>query len=83
MPSETEALLSLVGLLLGGTIATWTFERGVATAVSLIRIVGTLDVSDFPVGAFLVMVVFFVAYAAATRSLDRLLVGGVRWLLAG
>ena len=83
VPSRELALAYFGGLVVGGLLAWWTFAPAVETAVSLIRVVAALDVGAFDLLAFLVMVVFFVSYAVATRSLDRLVVGGVRAALAG
>jgi hypothetical protein len=76
-----DALLAL--LLVGGAVAAVTFDRGVATAVSMIRVVAILDVGAIPVGEVVVLVAVFVSFAAATHSLDRLVVGGIRAVLAG
>lgn len=59
----------------------WTFETAVQAGIALIRIVGTLDSSAFVTVEFVVMVVFFVSFAAATHSLDRLVIGTVRRLI--
>lgn len=75
--------LYFVGVLAGGLLAVWSFERGIETAVALIVVVATLDVGAFPIRDFLVMAVFFVAFSVATHSLDRLVLGGVRTLLSG
>lgn len=83
VPSRELALAYLGGLVVGGLLAWWTFAPAVETAVALIRVVAARDVGAFDLLAFLVMVVFFVSYAVATRSLDRLVVGGIRAALAG
>jgi hypothetical protein len=44
----------------------------------VIRIVGTLDATGFVTVEFLTMLVFFVGFAAATHSLDRIVIGTVR-----
>lgn len=82
VPSETRGLAYVVLLIVGGLLAAWTFESAVETAVSLIRVVATLDVGAFDLAEFGVMVVFFVSFEAATYALDRLLVGGFRTILA-
>jgi len=82
-PTRTNVAVYLLLLLVGGAIAALTFDPAVETAVSLIRIVAALDVAAFDLVGFLVMALFFVSYKAATWSADRLLVGGVRALLAG
>lgn len=82
-PSESRALAYLVGLLVGGLVTVWTYEGAVGTAVSLLRAVAALDAGAFVTVEFVVMVVFFVSFGVAIRSLDRLVVGGLRWTLAG
>lgn len=82
IPTEPQALAYLVLLVVGGLLAAWTFEGAIETAVSLIRVVGALDLEAFVLGEFLVMVVFFVSFEVATFALDRLLIGGVREMLA-
>lgn len=73
----------LVVLLLGSIIATWTFEPAIRAGITFIQIVGTLDTSVFVLVEFVLMVVFFVAFAGVTRALDRLIIGSVRRLLTG
>lgn len=68
-------------LLLGWLFVAVSWESALATAVDLIPIVGFQDVDAFDPFEFVVMVAFFVAYGVATRALDRLLVGGVRYAL--
>lgn len=82
-PSESRALAYLVGLLVGGLVAAWTYAGAIGTAVSLIRAVAALDWGAFLTVEFVAMVVFFVAYSVASRSLDRLAIGGLRTTLAG
>jgi hypothetical protein len=81
VPSEPRALAYLVLLVVGGLVATWTFDRAVETVVSLIPAVAAADVGAFATGEVLVLVAFVLAFEAATWALDRLLVGGVRALL--
>jgi len=78
VPSETRALVALATVLVGGLVAAWTFERAVDVVASLARIVGTVDVTAVPLADVAVLVVFFVSYGAATRALDRLVIGGIR-----
>lgn len=80
-PGETRLLAYLGGLAAGGAVAVWTFETAVQAGIALIRIVGTLDSSAFVTVEFVVMVVFFVGFAVATHSLDRLVIGTVRRLI--
>lgn len=80
-PGAARLLAYLGGLAVGGTVAVWTFETAVQSGVTMIRIVGTLDTSAFVLVEVLAMVVFFVGFAVATHSLDRLVVGTVRRLL--
>lgn len=74
-PGETRLFAYLAGLTVGGAVAVWTLETG------MVRIVGTLDAAGFALVEFLTMLVFFVAFAAATHSLDRLVIGTVRRLI--
>ncbi|EMA06286.1 hypothetical protein C438_06222 [Haloferax denitrificans ATCC 35960] len=83
VPSVPWLLVSAVVAVVGGFIASVTFDRAVDAGIALIRLVAGLGVGAFPAGAFplvefLAMVVFFVAFGAASRSLDRLVVGSVR-----
>lgn len=82
-PTRLQFAGYLVVLLLGGVVAAWTFEPAVRTGIALIRTVATLDVAAFDPLGFVTMVVFFVAFAGATRALDRLVVGGIRRRLTG
>lgn len=83
VPSTTRILVYAAVVVVGGAVAWWTFERAVDTGISMIRIVGTLDVAAFEVVSFVVMVLFFVSFGAATRALDRLVIGVVRAAVAG
>lgn len=83
LPDETTDQLYLALLVVSGLVAASTFETAVETLVSLVRIVAALDVAALDLVALLTTAVFFVAYEAATFSLDRLLVGTVRRLFAG
>lgn len=83
VPTESRAAGYLVLLLVGGVVAAWTYEGAIDTAVSLVPAVATLDVGAFVSVEFLLLVVFFVAYGVATHAVDRLVIGGVRSLLAG
>lgn len=83
VPSETRALFYLAVTVVGGVVAWWTFETAVETGIDLIRLVGTLDTAAFDLVGFVVMILFFVSFGAATRALDRLVVGGVRTAIAG
>jgi hypothetical protein len=80
-PTGLQLAGYLVVFLLGGVVAVWTFEPAVRAGISLIWIVGTLDVTRFVFLEFVLMVVFFVAFASATRALDRLIIGGIRSVL--
>ena len=80
-PTELRFVGYLAVLLLGGIVAAWTFEPAIRAGINFIRIVGTLDVSAFVIVEFVLMIVFFIAFASATRALDRLIIGGIRKLL--
>ena len=79
-PSEPLALGYLLGLVFGSGVAWLTFEPAMRALVGLLPVVGTLDVGGLPVAPLVVVAAFFLSFAVATRSLDRLLVGGIRWL---
>lgn len=81
IPSETQALAYVALLVIGGLVAAWTFEPAIGTAVSLVRVVATLDVGAVDLAEFPVMAVFFVAIETAAYAFDRLLVGGARMTL--
>lgn len=80
-PSEPQALAYVALLLVGGLVAYWTFEPAVRSGIDLIQFAATLDSAVFVPVDVVLMVVFFVAFAAATKSLDRLTIGAVRTLL--
>lgn len=82
-PTGLRWLGYLVASLAGGAVAAWTFEGAVATGISLIRAVAALDVAGVAPLEFVAMIVFFVAFGIATRSLDRLVVGTLRRILVG
>lgn len=79
-PSEPLSLGYLLAGVFGGGVAWLAFEPAMRALRSLLPVVATLDFGGFVVSQFVVLLVFFLSFAVATRSLDRLLVGGVRWL---
>lgn len=81
-PAGLQSLAYLVLVLVGGALATATFDRAIDTVLALIPILANLDVQAFVTGDVLVMVVFFVSFGVATRSLDRLIIGEIRKFLA-
>lgn len=81
VPSDSRFLLYAIVVIVGGMLAALTFDFAVATGISLIRIVVTLDAPSFDPGAVVVLVVFLLAYGGATRAFDRLVVGGLRRFL--
>jgi len=70
----------LLALVAGAAVTTITFDRAVEAFLSLIPVVATVNVVAFDFVELFVMVVFFLSYSAATHSLDRLVIGGVRAL---
>lgn len=78
VPSEPRVLLYLVGAIIGSLLTVWTFEPGVETAISLIEIFAGFDLDAFDLGAFTVMIIFFIAYGVVTWTVDRLVIGGIR-----
>jgi hypothetical protein len=83
VPSGTWVLLYAVAVVVGGFVAALTFEPAIETGISLIQTVATLDVSAFDFVDFVLMIIFFISFSAATHSLDRLVIGGVRAILPG
>lgn len=81
--SGARAAGYLAVVVVAGVVAAWTFDTAVETAVALIPVVAALDAAAFPWGDFAVLVGFAVAFGIASHALDRLVVGGVRTLLAG
>ncbi|RDZ51292.1 hypothetical protein C5C07_16980 [Haloferax sp. Atlit-4N] len=87
VPSVPRLLVYAVVTVVGGSIAVLTFDRAVDAGIAFIRLATDLGVGVFPFGAFplvefLVIVVFFVAFGAATHSLDRVVIGSVRTAFA-
>ena len=82
-PSTTRMLVYAGVVVVGGAIASVTFQTAVDVGITMIRILGTLDFATFDFVAFFVMILFFVTFGAATRALDRLVIGGVRAVIAG
>jgi len=80
--SETRALGYLSVFLVGSLLALWTADVAMSTVVAMIRVVSAVDVGGFVLSEFVVVAIFFVAYGAATHALDRLVIGGIRGLLA-
>ncbi|WP_233512060.1 hypothetical protein [Haloferax sp. Atlit-12N] len=87
VPPIPLLLVYAVVSVVGGFIAVLTFDRTVDAGIAFIRLVAGVGVGVFPFGAFplvefLVMVVFFVSFGAATHSLDRVVIGSVRTAFA-
>lgn len=82
-PAEPWLLAYLLLALGPGAVAVLTFDRAVQTGIALIDLVAALDVGAFPPVDVALLVVFFVAFGLASWALDRLLIGGLRELLAG
>lgn len=69
----------LLGLV-GGSLVAWvTFDRAVNALLSLIPAVATIDVASIDLGGLVLMILFFLSYSLAARSLDRLLIEAIRW----
>ena len=79
-PASLRTAGYLVGLIVGAGVAAATFERALATILSLIPVVATVDAAGVDPAGIVVLIVFFVAYSVATHSLDRLVIGAVRSL---
>lgn len=81
-PSEPLTLACLVGLVFGGIFVWATFEAGLAAVVTVVGAMIPVDVDALLAVDIVVLVVFSVSYGVVTWSLDRLVVGGLRWALA-
>ena len=81
-PAEPVALGYLVVFGFAAGVASLTFERGIEVAVSLVPALAAFDIGSLLVADLVVMVLFFGSWAATTWSLDRLLIGGLRWALS-
>jgi hypothetical protein len=79
-PSWLQTTGYFLALIAGTAVAVITFDHAVEALISLIPVVATVDVVAFDLVELFVMVVFFLSYSAATHSLDRLVIGGVRAL---
>jgi hypothetical protein len=82
VPSEARAVGYLVVVLVGGLVAGWLFDRAIDTGIDVVRATATLDASGLSVLDVTLLVVFFLAFGAATRAVDRLAIGGVRAALS-
>ncbi|MCU4718728.1 hypothetical protein [Halapricum hydrolyticum] len=81
-PSSLRTAGYVLVFLAGSIVAAMTFESAVETLSALIPAIATAEVSTTdPIGVF-AMVVFFLAYGTAARSLDRLVIGGIRALVS-
>lgn len=79
------SLIRLVGHLIAavvaGFVAAWTFDTALETIVSLIPVVAALEVEALVPVEIAVLIVFFVSFGIAARSVDRLTIGSVRAVL--
>ncbi|MFC7203334.1 hypothetical protein ACFQJC_07385 [Haloferax namakaokahaiae] len=78
VPSATWMVVYGGLALVGGAIASLTFDRALETGRELILFFATLDLARFVPADFVLLVVFFVSFGVATFALDRLVIGGVR-----
>lgn len=65
----------------GGAIAAVTLDTAIEAGISVIRVAATLDFGALVAREIGVMILFFIAFAAATRALDRLVIRVIRLLL--
>lgn len=77
-PSSLRTSGYLFAMIAGGIVAVITFDRAIATLLSLIPVVATVDIVAFDLAELFVMVVFFLSYSVAAHSFDRLAIGGIR-----
>ncbi|WP_227133083.1 hypothetical protein [Halorubellus salinus] len=80
IPSETEATVASLAVVVGGALAASTFTAAMATLPDAVRALATFDVAGVVALDVVTLATFFVSYAAATWGADRLLVGGMRVL---
>ena len=80
IPSETEATVASLAVVVGGALAAFTFAAAMAMLPDAVRAVGAFDVDGVLALDVVTLVTFFASYAAATWGADRLLVGGMRVL---
>ncbi|MFC6954585.1 hypothetical protein [Halorubellus litoreus] len=78
IPSETEATVASLAVVIGGALAAATFTVAMATLPDVVRSVAAFDVTGVVALDVVTLATFFASYAAATWGADRLLVGGVR-----
>ena len=82
VPPSLRTTGRFAALAAGTAVAVVTFDRAVEALLSLIPVVATADVVAFDPVELLVTLVFFLSYSVAARSLDRLVIGGIRALRA-
>lgn len=82
VPDQYWLLAYGLAAALAGATALVTFEVGVAAAVTLIESIATFDVAAILMLDVVTVVVFFVSFAVASFSIDRLTIRTVRALLA-
>lgn len=82
VPSRPLGATYLVLVVLSTVVAARTYDVGIDTAVVMIRVVATLDPSLVTTAEVVGMVAFFVSFATATHSLDRLVIDGLRAMRA-
>ncbi|WP_254764856.1 hypothetical protein [Natrinema marinum] len=82
-PSVGRLLLSLAVATVGGLIAAWTYDPALEAVVSLIRVVEVADIDVLVPTEVGLLLVFFVSFEIAARSVDKLVIGGLRALLGG
>lgn len=80
-PTEWDYRLNLALLVLGGSTAALAWGTAVDVLRGMLPVVVDLGGAVPSVGNVAVFVVFFVGFAAYSRGLDRLVVGGLRELL--
>ncbi|WP_440991711.1 hypothetical protein [Haloarchaeobius baliensis] len=82
IPAQYWLLVYGLGAGLAGATALVTFEVGVSGAVTLIEGIATFDLAAILLLDVVAVVVFFVSFAVASFSLDRLTIRTIRELLA-
>jgi hypothetical protein len=78
IPSETEATVATLAVVVGGALAASTFTAAMAALPDAVHALAAFDVAGLLALDVVTVVTFFASYAAATWGADRLLVGGVR-----
>ncbi|MFB6104627.1 MAG: hypothetical protein ABEJ57_06015 [Halobacteriaceae archaeon] len=81
-PARSWVVIRVGAVIVGGAIAVWTFDAAVETGITFFEMLVRLDLSLFDVGALMGLVGFFIAFGIASWALDRLVIRGLRIVVA-